>query len=160
LLFLHADTVLEHGWQREVGSFIERIDRGEQPDCAAAFRFALDDLGPQPRMLERMVSWRCALFRLPYGDQGLLMPKRLYDELGGFGSMPLMEDVDLALCGGLAGVASSCCGRALSQARCAIVATGTCCAPRAICCAWPCTICACRLGSYTGCMGEHAINFT
>jgi hypothetical protein len=32
---------------------------------------------------------------LPYGDQGLLIPKRLYDEIGGFKPLPLMEDVDI-----------------------------------------------------------------
>ena len=37
---------------------------------------------------------RYALFRLPYGDQGLLIPRRLYDEVGGFRPLPLMEDVD------------------------------------------------------------------
>ena len=35
------------------------------------------------------------LLRLPYGDQGLLIPRRLYDEIGGFKPMPLMEDVDI-----------------------------------------------------------------
>jgi hypothetical protein len=33
---------------------------------------------------------------LPYGDQGLLMPKKLYSEIGGFSALPLMEDVDVA----------------------------------------------------------------
>ena len=35
------------------------------------------------------------MLRLPYGDQGLLIPRRLYDEIGGFRAMPLMEDVDI-----------------------------------------------------------------
>ena len=38
---------------------------------------------------------RCALFRLPYGDQGLLVPRQLYQQVGGYGRLPLMEDVDL-----------------------------------------------------------------
>ena len=46
-------------------------------------------------LLERLVALRCAVFRLPYGDQGLLIPKRLYDEVGGYRPLPLMEDVDL-----------------------------------------------------------------
>jgi rSAM/selenodomain-associated transferase 2 len=95
LLFLHADTVLEAGWEREVTAFVERVDTGERPPGAAAFRFALDDLGPRPRLLERLVALRCALLRLPYGDQGLLLPKRLYEEVGGYRPLPLMEDVDL-----------------------------------------------------------------
>jgi rSAM/selenodomain-associated transferase 2 len=95
LLFLHADTVLEPGWEREAAAFIDRIDKGECAASAASFRFALDDLGSKARMLEALVAIRCALLRLPYGDQGFLLPKRLYDEVGGYRSLPLMEDVDL-----------------------------------------------------------------
>jgi rSAM/selenodomain-associated transferase 2 len=95
LLFLHADTVLDPGWERETAAFIERVDVGQRPPSAAAFRFALDDMGFLPRMIETGVALRCTLLRLPYGDQGLLIPKRLYDEIGGFKPMPLMEDVDI-----------------------------------------------------------------
>ena len=97
LLFLHADTVLESGWESEAAAFMEAIDTGKQPLAAAAFRFALDDAGLRPRLLERLVAIRCALLRLPYGDQGLLIGKPLYGEVGGYGSHPLMEDVDLVL---------------------------------------------------------------
>jgi rSAM/selenodomain-associated transferase 2 len=95
LLFLHADTVLEDGWQREVKTFIERVDAGQRAPAAAAFRFALDDLGFKPRVIEAGVALRCLLFRLPYGDQGLLIPSKLYRDLGGYKPLPLMEDVDL-----------------------------------------------------------------
>jgi rSAM/selenodomain-associated transferase 2 len=95
LLFLHADTVLEPGWERETSRFMERVDTGDHPPSAAAFRFALDDQGPKSRLLERLVALRCRLLRLPYGDQGLLLPKSLYEEIGGFSPLPLMEDVDL-----------------------------------------------------------------
>ncbi|MBI1238939.1 MAG: glycosyltransferase [Alphaproteobacteria bacterium] len=92
LLFLHADTVLEGGWEEEVERFMERAGQG---DVAAAFRFALDDLSPAARRLEMMVAWRCWLLALPYGDQGLLMSKRFYERLGGYAEIPLMEDVDI-----------------------------------------------------------------
>jgi rSAM/selenodomain-associated transferase 2 len=95
LLFLHADTVLEAGWEREASAFVERVEVGQRPEAAAAFRFALDDLGFLPRAVEWGVTMRCMLFRLPYGDQGLLMPARLYKSLGGYSAMPLMEDVDI-----------------------------------------------------------------
>ncbi|WP_350333346.1 TIGR04283 family arsenosugar biosynthesis glycosyltransferase [Coralliovum pocilloporae] len=95
LLFLHADTVLSEGWIREVEHFIERAERNDQTDRAAYFRFALDDLGGKARLLEKIVALRCALFALPYGDQGLLIHKQTYRALGGFRSVPLMEDVDL-----------------------------------------------------------------
>lgn len=95
LLFLHADTVLSKGWHEEVARHIARIGAGRVDDQAAAFRFALDDAGLQPRMLEAMVRLRCQLFKLPYGDQGLLISRALYDDVGGFKEIPLMEDVDL-----------------------------------------------------------------
>jgi rSAM/selenodomain-associated transferase 2 len=96
LLFLHADTVLDTGWEREVGLFMERAAAKPDRATAAVFRFALDDLGARPRLLERLVAARYALFRLPYGDQGLLIPRTLYDEVGEFRPLPLMEDVDFA----------------------------------------------------------------
>ncbi|MBN9259863.1 MAG: glycosyl transferase family 2, partial [Hyphomicrobium sp.] len=92
---LHADTVLEPGWEREVSALMERIDSGRRRPTAAAFRFALDDDGFRPRTIEMGVALRCALFRLPYGDQGLLIPRQLYQQVGGYNRLPLMEDVDL-----------------------------------------------------------------
>lgn len=94
-LFLHADTVLDTGWEREAWHFIDRVDTGKAKLAAAAFRFALDDDGAAPRILERLVRLRCAVLRWPYGDQGLLIPRRLYDEVGGYKSLPVMEDIDL-----------------------------------------------------------------
>lgn len=95
LLFLHADTVLDPGWERDVSAFMERVDDGRRPPAAAAFGFALDDTGMAPRLVEAMVRLRSGLLHLPYGDQGLLIPRPLYTEVGGFKPMPLMEDVDL-----------------------------------------------------------------
>lgn len=95
LLFLHADTVLNPEWDREASALMERVDSGRLDQVAAAFRFALDDVGVRPRLLEKLVALRCALLRLPYGDQGLLISRRLYTEIGGYSPMPLMEDVDL-----------------------------------------------------------------
>jgi rSAM/selenodomain-associated transferase 2 len=93
LLFLHADTVLEAGWCAPVIGF---INAPENRARAAVFRFALDDRSRRARALEFMVALRCRLFKLPYGDQGLLIHKDFYQQLGGFHPMPLMEDVDFA----------------------------------------------------------------
>ena len=77
LLFLHADTALSTGWEDEARIFMQRVETGERPQSAAAFRFTLDDLGLLPRLIEFGVAWRCALFRMPYGDQALLISRRL-----------------------------------------------------------------------------------
>src|SRR5581483_427378 len=95
LLFLHADTVLEPSWAEGANNLIERVESGRRKEAAAFFRFALDDDGLMPRLIEKLVSLRCFLFALPYGDQGLLISRQLYDRLGGFRPIPLMEDVDL-----------------------------------------------------------------
>ena len=91
LLFLHADTTLEPGWADETRHFVTA-----ESGSAAAFRFALEDQSAEARRLERVVDWRSRVLALPYGDQGLLISRRLYDEVGGFCPLPLMEDVDLA----------------------------------------------------------------
>ncbi len=92
LLFLHADTVLAKGWAEEVAEF---CDDPQNRQCAAVFRFALADDAPAARRLERIVDWRTRVLGLPYGDQGLLIHHAFYRSLGGFRTLPLMEDVDL-----------------------------------------------------------------
>lgn len=92
LLFVHADTRLALGWMAAAAGF---ANNPANRDRAAAFRFALDDPSPAARRLERLVAWRCRVLALPYGDQGLLISRRLYDALGGYGPDPLMEDVAL-----------------------------------------------------------------
>ncbi len=95
LLFIHADTELAPGWETAAANFMHKVDSGRIPPAAAAFRFRLFDEGWKPRLLEAAVALRCGLFRMPYGDQGLLIPRTLYNEVGGFSDQPLMEDVDL-----------------------------------------------------------------
>ncbi|MBO6782308.1 MAG: TIGR04283 family arsenosugar biosynthesis glycosyltransferase [Alphaproteobacteria bacterium] len=92
LLFLHADTSLEPGWADAVRSFLAQPEAAGR---AAYFRFRLDDDHPGARRIERWVAWRCCRFALPYGDQGLLLARSLYDALDGYAPIPLMEDVDL-----------------------------------------------------------------
>lgn len=92
LLFLHADTVLEDGWVEEARRFMARSG---SEDRAAVFTFAFDDDSLAARHVTFWVGLRCRILKLPYGDQGLLISRALYDALGGFKPIPLMEDVDL-----------------------------------------------------------------
>lgn len=95
LLILHADTVLEDGWEQDASRFMSEVDCGKRSTGAAAFRFKLDDAGLMPKILAAFVHLRSTLAKLPYGDQALLIPRRLHDEIGGFRPLPLMEDVDI-----------------------------------------------------------------
>jgi glycosyltransferase involved in cell wall biosynthesis len=94
MLFLHPNTILESGWEREATTFMERVDSGARPAAAAAFRFSIDEPGFVSRLAEIGVAVRCTLLRMPYGNQGLLIPRRLYRQLGGYKPLSLMEDVD------------------------------------------------------------------
>ena len=88
-LFLHADTALEAGWETALNAFMK-----ENLDKVGYFRFAMNDSGFMPRLLECLVAFRCRVFALPYGDQALFIPRAVYDQAGGYGSIPLMEDVE------------------------------------------------------------------
>ena len=90
LLFLHGDTRLSEGWWEAAEGFMD----GSESARAAYFRYSLDDATPAARRLEAVVDWRCRLFGLPYGDQGLLISRAHYNSLGGFRPLPLMEDVE------------------------------------------------------------------
>jgi rSAM/selenodomain-associated transferase 2 len=92
LLFLHADTVLQPGWDAAVRDFIDDPANARR---AGYFRFALDDPRFAARRIERLVDLRCRKLGLPYGDQGLLIARDFYNQLGGFKPIALMEDVDI-----------------------------------------------------------------
>ncbi len=92
LLFLHADTRLSSEWSRAVYDF---VSDDANADLAAAFGFRLDDDTLAARWFEHLVAWRCAFFGLPYGDQGLLIRRVRYEEIGGYRQLAFLEDVDL-----------------------------------------------------------------
>jgi rSAM/selenodomain-associated transferase 2 len=87
LLFLHADSRLPPGWA-------EHLRRAPVNASGGWFRFALDDTAWQARVIEQGVRWRVRLFQLPYGDQGLFVRREVFVALGGFGELPLLEDVE------------------------------------------------------------------
>lgn len=91
LFFLHADSEPAPQWAEAIAAF---IGEPENAGKAAAFRFALASDAAPARRLEKIVAWRCRVFGLPYGDQGLLLSRALYDAVGGFASLAIMEDVE------------------------------------------------------------------
>jgi len=90
LLFVHADTVLSEGWSAAVEAHLA------QADVAGYFALRFEKGGVAGRLVAGWANLRSGLFGLPYGDQGLLISQRLYEEIGGFADIPLMEDVAIA----------------------------------------------------------------
>jgi rSAM/selenodomain-associated transferase 2 len=93
LLFLHADTRLQPGWNAAVAA---HMTDPALHGTAAVFRLAFDDDSPPARRTAALANWRARRLGLPYGDQGLLISRTLYDQVGGFADIPLMEDVVMA----------------------------------------------------------------
>jgi rSAM/selenodomain-associated transferase 2 len=92
ILFLHADTVLGPGWANAIRAFTSRRTNIGK---AGYFRLRFDSADPRARRVERLAAWRSRRLGLPYGDQGLLIARSLYEYLDGFKPLPLMEDVEL-----------------------------------------------------------------
>jgi rSAM/selenodomain-associated transferase 2 len=88
-LFLHSDTVLSQGWTDAVREHMATDDAGY-------FQLQFDAQGMAPKIIAAWANFRSRTFGLPYGDQGLLVPSALYQNVGGYQDIPLMEDVAIA----------------------------------------------------------------
>lgn len=93
LLFLHADTVMGQAWDVDVRRFMSDPINVER---AAYFKLRFDDPSRGAGRVAAIANWRAKSLGLPYGDQGLLLHRSLYDLVGGYRTdLKLMEDVDL-----------------------------------------------------------------
>mgnify|MGYP001224670464 CR=1 FL=1 len=91
LLFLHADTYPSDGWFDE----FKLINR-DSKKVWGSLTFQMASLDWRARVVEFGVSWRVRWFGLPYGDQGLFVRRTIFEKIGGFLPVALMEDVELA----------------------------------------------------------------
>ncbi|MFW5971515.1 MAG: TIGR04283 family arsenosugar biosynthesis glycosyltransferase [Desulfovermiculus sp.] len=90
LLFVHADTKLpflyEHMLRRAV------LEQGRP---GGSFRFGLDQHFFGARLVSALVNLRARYLGLPYGDQALFVRRDVFERLGGYPEVPIMEDVKL-----------------------------------------------------------------
>lgn len=93
VLVLHADSRLPDTWHQKVGAILNRPKAHLSSWC---FDFKVETHGrPMLWLLERMVNLRSRWLQRPYGDQGLLIQRQLYERVGGYRPLALMEDLDL-----------------------------------------------------------------
>ncbi len=90
LLYLHGDTVLDPNWLAATAEF-----QRANPDKAGYYRFSFEQLSVRNKIWQYGVRFRCWFLNLPYGDQGLLISRALYNDVGGFRPLPFLEDVDM-----------------------------------------------------------------
>lgn len=89
ILALHADTQLQAGWSDVAAAHLQRSEAGY-------FKLAFASGGVPARIVAGWANLRSRVLGLPYGDQGLLISRAVYQEVGGYEDMPLMEDVAMA----------------------------------------------------------------
>jgi rSAM/selenodomain-associated transferase 2 len=90
LLFLHADTLLPARYSERVAGAVAAGAIGGR------FDLCLDAPGLVYRALERLISLRSRLTGVATGDQAIFVRRSVFAALGGYPSLPLMEDI--ALC--------------------------------------------------------------
>ncbi len=88
LLFLHADSVLPHGFDHAVVQALsdERVVGGRFDVCLAPGGALLWLTG-------ELLNLRSRLTRISTGDQAIFVRRGVYGAIGGFPQIPLMEDV-------------------------------------------------------------------
>lgn len=90
LLFLHADNWLDPAGLGQITSALDdpRVEAG-------CFRQRIES----PRRAYRVIEWgnalRASWLRVPYGDQAIFIRRQLFEAVGRFPEVPLMEDVML-----------------------------------------------------------------
>ncbi|MEH2109824.1 TIGR04283 family arsenosugar biosynthesis glycosyltransferase [Nostoc sp.] len=90
LLFLHADTRLPTGFDEMIRTALQ------QPGIVAgAFKLRIDASLLSLRWVEWGVNVRSHFYQMPYGDQAIFLTKEVFQQIGGFPELPIMEDFEL-----------------------------------------------------------------
>ena len=90
LLFLHTDTRLpDNAKQAIVGAL-------QESECVGGrFDLRFDRDRAVSRLIACMINWRSRLSGIATGDQAIFVRRSVFERMGGFATIPLMEDVDL-----------------------------------------------------------------
>jgi rSAM/selenodomain-associated transferase 2 len=92
LLFLHADTQLPPKFDSLVRQALHNPGI-----VAGAFELRIDAQLPGVRVIETMVNLRSRFLSMPYGDQAIFLKAAIFNKIGSFPKLPIMEDFELML---------------------------------------------------------------
>jgi rSAM/selenodomain-associated transferase 2 len=88
LLFLHADTLLP------TDAFMQIHDLASDRNCrAGGFQHQFSGNDWRLSMISWLDNFRCHHSRIIYGDQALFVRAGLFQQVGGFPLLPMLEDV-------------------------------------------------------------------
>ncbi|MCP3927343.1 MAG: glycosyltransferase family 2 protein [Desulfobacterales bacterium] len=91
ILFLHSDTKLPSNAILLLMKTLENVNLS-----GGAFDLSIDSKGFLYRVIERVANIRSRITNVPFGDQGIFIRKDVFDNIGGYKEIPIMEDIDLA----------------------------------------------------------------
>ncbi len=91
LWFLHSDTFAPGCADNLIEQFINKTNKRW-----GRFNIRLTGRRLIFRLIERMINLRSWFTGIATGDQGIFIEKSLFNTLGGFKEIPLMEDIDLS----------------------------------------------------------------
>ncbi len=89
LWFVHADTIPPRGALKEIETALE-----DESVVGGNFGLLFDGSSRAARQLTAIYP-TLRLLGLCYGDSGIFVRKRVYQQIGGFRPLPLFEDLDL-----------------------------------------------------------------
>lgn len=93
ILFLYPEIALAPGWDVEAGSFMSHVTF--KKPYAATFTLAMEEFDSTSRRTETWSNIRTRVLKLPFGEQGLLIGRTFYEQMGGYRETALF-DIDLA----------------------------------------------------------------
>jgi rSAM/selenodomain-associated transferase 2 len=91
LLFLHADTQLPGDAKTIIDTTL-----ADQRMVGGRFDVRFDRPSMWGTIISRMMNWRSRLSGIATGDQALFVRRPIFEQMGGFADMPLMEDIDFS----------------------------------------------------------------
>jgi rSAM/selenodomain-associated transferase 2 len=91
LLFLHADTQLPGDAKTIIDTTL-----ADQRMVGGRFDIRFDRPSMWGTIISRMMNWRSRLSGIATGDQALFVRRPIFEQMGGFADMPLMEDIDFS----------------------------------------------------------------
>jgi len=91
LLFLHADTQLP----RDATTVINRA-LADRRMVGGRFDVRFDRPSMWGAIISKTMNWRSRLSGLATGDQALFVRRPIFEQMGGFADMPLMEDIEFS----------------------------------------------------------------
>jgi len=91
LLFLHADTQLPGDAKTMIDTTL-----ADQRMVGGRFDVRFDRPSMWGTIISRMMNWRSRLSGITTGDQALFVRRPVFEQMGGFADIPLMEDIDFS----------------------------------------------------------------